>query len=324
MGTTSEENILKGNLFFDNKDYTNAFNFYFAALETKDKQNPDGEIAWLYNRLGSCKYNAEKYKEALTFHNTAHDCSKINGDKITEENSIYNIALTHKKLNNIYEAHKFIDYFFELFDLYKEDKRFTLYVYAVILKSNCYIQEGKFGEALHIYELAKSKFEYLKTSLIGVIYHNIAYIHLKLENIEIALEYFNKAEDLVSSVECSDFGHVLIEKSAIYIKQKKYSEAIGFLEKGISLVKQYDNAKVLLEGYYLLEDIYRKLKEYDKLEDVYLNILDIIEEKSDEEKSDEEKEVFRIYMGLSEISIHNGYINRSSKYLQMANKYSEE
>ena len=316
MGTTSEENILKGNLFFDNKDYTNAFNFYFAALETKDKQNLDGEISWLYNRLGSCKYNAEKYKEALTFHNTAHDCSKINGDKITEENSIYNIALTHKKLNNIYEAHKFIDYFFELFDLYKEDKRFTLYVYAVILKSNCYIQEGKFGEALHIYELAKSKFEYLKTSLIGVIYHNIAYIHLKLENIEIALEYFNKAEDLVSSVECSDFGHVLIEKSAIYIKQKKYTEAIGFLEKGISLVKQYDAAEVLLEGYYLLEEIYRKLKEYDKLEEVYLNILDIIEE-----KSDEEKEVFRIYMELSEISIHNGYMNRSSKYLELANKY---
>lgn len=319
METVSEENVLKGNLFFDNKDYANAFNFYLAALETKDRQNPDGEIAWLYSRLGNCKYDTEKYKEALTFYNTAHDYSKINGDRITEENSVYNIALTHKKLNNIYESHKFIDYFFELFDLYEEEKRYTMYAYAVILKSNCYVIEGKFSEALDAYELVKSKFEYLKTTLIGVIYHNIAFLYLKLENIETALEYFDKAEGLISTLEGSDFGHVLIEKSAVYIKQKKYSEAIESLEKGISLVKKYYNAKALLEGYYLLEEIYSKLKEYHKLEEVYLNILDLIVE-----KDDEEKEIFRIYMELSEISIHGGYINKSSKYLELANKYCED
>ena len=319
MEIASEENILKGNLFFDNKDYKSAFNFYSVALDAKDRKSPDGEIAWLYNRLGSCKYNAEEYKEALYFHNAAHNFSKLNGDKVTEQNSVYNIALTHKKLNNIYEAHKFIDYFFELFDLYEDNKRYTLYAYAVILKSNCYIEDKKYDEALHMYELVKNEFQYLKTSLVGGIYHNIAYIYLKLENIEAALEHFDKAEDLVSSEEGSDFGHLLIEKSAIYIKQKKYSEAIESVEKGISLVKKYDNNKVLLEGYYLLEEIYSKLKELDKLEEVYLNILDIIEG-----KSDTEKEIFRIYMELSEISIHSGYMDRSSKYLEKANECCED
>jgi len=319
MEITLEENILKGNLFFEDKDYNTAFNFYLAALETKDRQNLDGKIAWLYNRLGNCKYNVQKYKEALTFHNAGYDYSKINGDKITEENSIYNIALTHKKLNNIYEAHKFIDYFLELFDLYEEEERVTFYAYVVILKSNCYIQEGKFSEALDIYELVKSKFDYLKTSLIGVIYHNIAYIYLQLENLETALEYFHKAEDLLSNVESSDFGHVLVEKSTIYMKQKKYSEAIASLEKGISLGKKYKDDRVLLEAYYLLEEVYSKLKEYDKLEEVYLNILNIIKE-----NNDSEKEIFRIYMELSEISIHSGYMNRSSQYLELANEYCED
>jgi tetratricopeptide (TPR) repeat protein len=319
MEITSEENILKGNLFFDNKDYNSAFNFYFLAAETKDKQNLDGEIAWLYNRLGTCKYSDGKYKESLPFHNIAHDYSLINGDKITEENSIYNIALTHKKLNNIYEAHKFIDYFFQLFDSHEENKRVTLYAYAVILKSNCYNEEKKFTQALEVYDLVKSKFHYLKTSLIGVIYHNIAYLYLQLENIESALEYFEKAEDLLSKVECSDFGHVLVEKSAVYIKQKKYAEAIGFLERGIELGKKYGNYKVILEGYYLLEEVYRKIKDFDKLEEVYLKALNIIEE-----SNDNKKEIFRIYMELSEISIHSGYMNRSSKYLELANKYCED
>ena len=319
MEIASEENILKGNFFYDNEDYDSAFNFYFAALDTKDKESPDGEIAWLYNRLGTCKYCLEKYKEALPFHNTAHDYSKLNGDKITEQSSIYNIALTHKKLNNIYEAHKFIDYFFELFNLSEVNRMITLYSYAVILKSNCYIREENFKDALDTYELVKDKFDYLKASMIGVIYHNIAYIYLKLENFKAALEYFNKAEDLVSSGEGRDFAHVLVEKSAIYIKQKKYSEAMEFLEKGVSLAKKYNDNDVLLEGYYLLEEIYSKLKEYDKLEEVYLNILDIIEG-----KSDTEKEIFRIYMELSEISIHSGYMNRSSKYLDKANEFCED
>ena len=247
MEKTSEENVLKGNMFFDNKDYVSAFNFYFAALEYKDKQNPDDEIAWLYNRLGTCKYCLKEYKVALPFYNAAHEYSKLSGDKITEQNSIYNIALIHKNLNNIYEAHKFLDYFFELFDLHEENKRVTLYAYAVMLKSNCYLEEKKFQKALDIYELIKDKFFYLKSSLVGVIYHNIAYICLQLEDIDSALEYFDKAEDLVSKAEGDDFAHLLVEKSAIYIKQNKYVQAIEFLEKGICLGRKY-NSNIVFYG----------------------------------------------------------------------------
>jgi len=269
--------------------------------------------------VGTCKYCLKEYKAALPFHNAAHEYSKLNADKITEQNSIYNIALIHKNLNNIYEAHKFLDYFFELFDLYEENKRFTIYAYAVTLKSNCYVEEKKFQKALNMYELVKDKFDYLKSPLVGGIYHNIAYIYLQLDDIEAAMEYFDKAEDLVSKAEGDDFAHILVEKSAIYIKQKKYMEAIESLEKGIDLGKKFNSDKVLLEGYYLLEQVYRKVKEYDKLEEVYLSILDLLEE-----NSDTKREIFRIYMELSEISIHSGYMDRSSKYLDLANKYCED
>lgn len=319
-----EEKMLKGNSSCEDKDYTSAFNYYFSALEMHEKANRNDKTAWLYNKLGICKYQVCMYKEALPYFAKAYDYSKLNGDKITERDSIYNIALTNKKLNNIYEAHKYTDYFFELPVLAQEDDYFTLYVYAVILKSNCYIEQGKLKEALDIYELTKDKYIYIKDSLIGVVYHNIAYLHLQLENMDIALEYFNKAESLLTNVQCNDFAHLLVEKSSVYIKQERYSEAIELLEKGIAIVKNCDTEKiaivencnseeVLLEGYYSLEHIYTKLKEYDKLEEVCLNIVNILEA-----GNRDKKEIFRLYMKLSNINICRGYMDISGKYLESA------
>ena len=102
---TSSELLEQGNIFFDNKDYKKALEYYIkAALKTKENI----EASLIYYSIGNAQYNLREYSKALD--NYSHALTKINYSEVTtfqknlKENILYSIGNCYYALGQYEEA----------------------------------------------------------------------------------------------------------------------------------------------------------------------------------------------------------------------------
>ncbi len=86
----------------------------------------------------------------------------------------------------------------------------------------------------------------------GAIYNNLCAINTMMGRYQIAIDYNNKAENLMKGInqESQEYGDICINKASIYNIEKSYDLAIEYLEKGIRIYKKlnYSNNKQLLQN----------------------------------------------------------------------------
>jgi len=137
---------LKGDIYYEQKNYTKAITMYLAAFEI---QQPQQETEYLF-KISQCHQKLGNSSEAVKFLNKAVDSAQKEGDSSQLVKIYLNLAFRHYKAQNYSKAKKIYQKL-ERMPLSPEDKDWTLFQIG-----NCSQREVKLKEALHTFEKLKS------------------------------------------------------------------------------------------------------------------------------------------------------------------------
>jgi tetratricopeptide (TPR) repeat protein len=297
-----------GDSWFDECNYIESFVNYTNAIDIYKGINQDKAIAYIYWKIALCKANLLQYKEALSYFNLARDYAAVYNDIDINEISIYHIAKCYKKLNKIDLAKVHINNYLSICN---KDKNFNYYVYANILRANCYEIEEQFDTVIEIYNCLIDEVSDSKSNLLGIIYNNLGLAYFYKDDLKTSVSYFEMAEKLRCEIDKANLSHTLIEKSIVFSKQGLYVEAIKTLELGLINAENYSDVEYLVKGNYMLADIYKILNDAQNLEMVYLRITDLL-------KNTNSIDIILIYNKLSSMYLDQNNITESKKYLSLS------
>lgn len=301
--------IVKANILYDETKYKQALYYYQEALESSIKYNKNYElISMLYNKLGKCKLELLGYDEALIFFQKSYQYAIICDDELHKRNALFNIALVNKKLGFIDEALINIDKFINIIN---NEQNTDDYINAVILKSNCYISKNEYTKALNLYKDMEAII-IDESNLLGYIYNNIGVVYFNLDELNDALFYFEKAGELRKKYDKANLAYTLIDESQIYIKKDLFKKAIQLLEEGMHIASNFNDIFCIIKAYTLLEEIYLNINDLEKVEKLYVSMLEVLQCAEDKDQ------VNMILNKLSLININKGNIEKGKMYLEIA------
>ncbi len=301
--------LLKGNLLYDENSFNTAFIYYYKILEIYNDNRDNSNKSFAYIKLSKCKIMTLSYEEALTYLFKAYSYCKEFNDDTNLRNCLYNIALAYKKSSEYDNALIYID---ELLNLCNANLDFDLYIYAIILKCNCYLNKKDYSIALTIYFDILNNFSENIGVHLGIIYNNIGCIYYELNEIDKSIDYFSRSISFRKVHDIKNLNCSIIDMSLVYVKENSYDKAIELLYEGIALCEKYSNIEFLIKGYCILEDIYIKLNDNNKLEEIYLILIEIL-------KDIDLVNVLGIYIKLSLLYIEMGKYDKSKEFLHEAN-----
>lgn len=300
-----------GDSWFDKSDYIEAFINYTNAIDIYKDIKRNKTITYIYWKIALCKAKLLQYREALSYFNLSRDYAVFYNDIDMNEISLYNIAKCYKKLNKIDLAKVHINNYLCICD---KDKNFNYYVYANILKANCYEIEEQFNTVIDIYKCLVDEISDSKSPLLGIIYNNLGLAYFHKDNFKTSISYFEMAEKLRCEIDKANLSHTLIEKSIVFSKQGLYVESIKALELGLINAENYNDIEYLVKGNYMLADIYKILNDIQNLEKVYLKITDLL-------KNTNSIDLILIYNKLSNMYLDQNNIIESKRYLLLSEDF---
>ncbi|HBL05698.1 MAG TPA: hypothetical protein DDZ33_01905 [Clostridium sp.] len=301
--------LLKGNLLYDENSYNTAFIYYYKILEIYNDNQDNSNKPFAYIKLSKCKIMTLSYEEALTYLFKAYSYCKEFNDDTNLRNCLYNIALVYKKLGEYDNALIYID---ELLNICNYDTNLKLYISTIILKCNCYIKKKDYHHALTIYFDILNNFSENIGIHLGMIHNNIGCIYYELNEIDKSIDYFNRSISFRKVHDIKNLNRSIIDMSLVYVKENSYDKAIELLYEGIALSEKYSDAEFLIRGYSILEDIYIELNDNNKLEEIYLILVEILEDI-------DLNKVLGIYIKLSLLYMDMGKHDKSKEILHKAN-----
>ncbi len=301
--------LLKGNLLYDENSYNTAFVYYYKILEIHNDNKDNSNKSFAYIKLSKCKIMTLSYEEALTYLFKAYSYCKEFNDDTNLRNCLYNIALSYKKSSEYDNALIYID---ELLNICDCDTNINVYIISIILKCNCYLKKKDYHLALTIYFDILNNFSENIGVHLGLIYNNIGCIYCEINEIDKSIDYFNRSISFRKVHDIKNLNSSIIDMSSAYVKENSYDKAIELLYEGIALSEKYSNIEFLIRGYSILEDIYIKLNDKNKLEEIYLVLVEIL-------KEIDVVKVLGIYIKLSLLYMDIGKYDKSKEILYEAN-----
>ncbi|WP_291576284.1 transcriptional regulator [Clostridium sp. UBA4548] len=301
-----------GDIKYESYQFLDAFIAYSNSLEIyKEIKNIDKQC-YLNNRLGMCKLRELDYVEALLYFNRANHYAVEFKDKVVEINSIFNIALTYKKMGKIEEALKYIDiYISKISDFSDYSERCPQ---VNILKANCLNEKGYIEESILVLTETLNNFTNLKEEIKGTIYNNLGSFYLDLGDYDSSLIAFNKSESIRVEHDEALLSHTIINKAELYIEKELYTEATLLLKMGCDIAKKYNENYYLIEGYYLLIDVYKKLCKLEEAEELYHKIIEIADTKYNS------SQLLKAYLKLIELYINQNKLKEAGDIIKVSQK----
>jgi tetratricopeptide (TPR) repeat protein len=300
-----------GDAYFNKGHYIESFVNYTNAIDIYKDIKQDKTIPYIYWRIALCKANLLQYKEALSYFNLSRHYALVYNHAEVKEFSLYHIAKCYKKLNKIDLAKIHINNYLSICN---KDENFNYYVYANILKANCYEIEEQFDTVIYIYKCLIDEISDLKSPLLGIIYNNLGLAYFHKDDFRTSMNYFEMAEKLRGEIDKANLSHTLIEKSIVLSKQGLYFETIETLELGLINAESYNDIEYLVKGNYMLADIYVILNDTQNLEKVYLRITDLL-------KNTNSIDLILIYNKLSSMYLNQNNITESKRYLLLSENF---
>lgn len=304
--------LIKANILYNKNEYLSAFQCYESALEFSILLNNANSMSMLYNKLGKCKVKLISYEEALAYFNKAYDAAREHDNRICKKNSLFNRALVYKFLGDIQLALSSLEEFFRIIT---KEECLEDYLNGMMLKGNCYVAINEYKNALDIFLLLNEIIDKSKQhTLAGYIYNNTAVSYSKLGFIQQALDYFDKAEEIRRNGEELNLAYTYIDKATMLLEQSLTCEATNLLEKAMFIGEKFNDIKCVLDAVTLLEKIYVDLDDNEKLEEVYIHCLYILENNNAKNK------ILELLPKLILLSINSLNLELSKKYVnQMIN-----
>jgi HTH-type transcriptional regulator, quorum sensing regulator NprR len=299
-----------GDYEFEGESYGAAFINYMVSLDLYKDTDDKNFIAYLYNKLGVCKFNQLEYIEANSFFDRGNYYAILYKDSIIEKYTIYNAARAFKKLEKYEEALKYTQSYLELCDKKEELKD---YVYACVLKANCYRHKKNKDKAINVLRRLLDELPVGKCELGWYVYNNIGEIYLDENSLESSLECFDTAEKIAEGSCKNKLPWTYIQKSAVFSKKGVLDEALKFAYKGLKLAVEANEILTVINSYYKLINIYTSLGDFANLRSSYIKLVDILKN-----KETYKDEVIKIYNKLALLYLEQNDIEMCKKYLQMA------
>jgi HTH-type transcriptional regulator, quorum sensing regulator NprR len=299
-----------GDYEFEGESYGTAFIKYIVALDLYKDTDDKRFIAYLYNKLGVCKFKQLEYIEANSFFDRGNYYAILYKDSIMEKNTIYNAARVFKKLEKYDEALKYTQRYLELCD---KEEDFKDYVYASVLKANCYRHKKNKDKAINILRKLMDELSELNCELSWYVYNSMGEIYLDENSLESSLECFDTAEKIAYESCKNNLPLTYIQKSSVFIRKGVLDEALKFAYKGLKLALEANEILTVMNSYYKLIDIYTSLGDFANLRSSYIKLVDILKG-----KEAYKGEVIKIYNKLALLYLEQNDIEMCKKYLQMA------
>lgn len=227
-----------GNIYFSNKNFKRAEDFYRDALDNfslyQNQQEKDYGFSTVYDNLAMIELNKSNYDQAEIFYLKAYEIRKDN-NKI-EDLMYSNVGLMtlHMKKNDLFKINTYFSEIQKLFD------------------------EGK---------ITKEKDELPKSYLMRNYAYSFTlmgkYYHLQ-ENYQAAIDYYSKALELLSKFPV-DLPVIESNIAECYLKLNKLNKALSLAQNNLSKIKGnlFPNEKK--RNFKILEEVYSKRKDYTNL-----------------------------------------------------------
>jgi len=227
-----------GNIYFSNKNFKRAEDFYRDALDNfslyQNQQEKDYGFSTVYDNLAMIELNKSNYEQAEIFYLKAYEIRKDN-NKI-EDLMYSNVGLMtlQMKKNDLFKINTYFSEIQKLFD------------------------EGK---------ITKEKDELPKSYLMRNYAYSFTlmgkYYHLQ-ENYQAAIDYYSKALELLSKFPV-DLPVIESNIAECYLKLNKLNKALSLAQNNLSKIKGnlFPNEKK--RNFKILEEVYSKRKDYTNL-----------------------------------------------------------
>ncbi|WP_017413994.1 helix-turn-helix domain-containing protein [Clostridium tunisiense] len=299
-----------GDIKYESYQFLDAFIAYNNSLEIyKEIKNIDKQC-YLNNRLGMCKHCELDYVEALLYFGRAQQYAAEIKDIDTEVKCIFNMALTYKKFGKVEKALEYIElYIFKIVNLYDYKEK---NIQANILKANCLNEQGHTEEAIQVLVERLDDSTNINKKIEGTIYNNLGRMYLEKKDFDNSLKYFNISEAIRVDHDEAKLSHTIIEKANLYIEKQLYTESMLLLKVGCDLAKKYNDNYYLIEGYYLLIDVYEKLNRCEEAEEIYYKIIDLVKGKYNF------SELLKAYLKLTELYIKENKMEKANYFIKLS------
>ena len=218
-----------GNVYYINNDFKNATIKYNEALLNfklfDNIKNKNFGISTVYDNLGSIAELENDFELSIEYYSKAYEIRKENNkieDLLVSEMHLMTVNMSQ---HNMFNVNK---HFIEIEKLYNQEKNNYLYD-----------------------DFSKS----FTTRNYGYAYKHMGSYYLKTEKYEVANEFFEKAQELLS-----DFPYELPSLQSkiaeCYLGLKNYEKAIASANHNINLIKLNLFNKSKINNYKILEKIY--------------------------------------------------------------------
>lgn len=264
-------------MFFNEKDYTKSFLYYLDALDSHTKINDFTKTAYIYNRLGRCRDLRLDYSEALSYFIKAYEASIRYDEKCIKKISLYNISWCSYNLGKYKDSINYINRYLELCDT---KKSFDDFIRAMILKASCFVNLEDTQAAVSLYYNIIKLFKEDFNPMLGYIYNNLGDISASIQMADQAFEYFQKAQSLRERYDIERTSYTLLCKANLYIQLENYSDALLEVVQAIAYAKSFKDDDCLYKCYLVLEKIYNHDNNYDKLIQLYNDMLILLKDSS--------------------------------------------
>ena len=235
-----------GNVYYINNDFKNATIKYNEALLNfklfDNIKNKNFGISTVYDNLGSIAELENDFELSIEYYSKAYEIRKENNkieDLLVSEMHLMTVNMSQ---HNMFNVNK---HFIEIEKLYNQEKNNYLYD-----------------------DFSKS----FTTRNYGYAYKHMGSYYLKAEKYEVANEFFEKAQELLS-----DFPYELPSLQSkiaeCYLGLKNYEKAIASANHNINLIKLNLFNKSKINNYKILEKIYYQKGDLNNLIKVKDSIL---------------------------------------------------
>lgn len=316
--------ILKrmGEIFLYDQEPVQAFISYSKAMEILNRNNFIEEKALVFNNMGVCKLKLIQYEEAaLYFNNSIFISNVINNYEIYNK-TLFNLILTYNKLGKEDELIRVVEECNKRINKVKEN---LIYIKVKVMESNYYEEKNQLDKSLIIYEnLVKDIDNNLNSENVrslGLIYNNMASIKLKQKRYDESESYFDKSYQARLIYDREGVSHTLIDKSYLYIELNLLDKAIEDINEGIIICKKYNDYEYWITGLKQLEKIYLIQKNYDKLEQVYLDLMSLsVENDTEKNRVYAINKLINLELLLKNIERAKFYSNKLNEYIETSLK----
>ncbi|WP_026476117.1 helix-turn-helix domain-containing protein [Alkaliphilus transvaalensis] len=257
---------LRGKCYYSLYKYNQALKDLSTVLEYYIEVKNYGEVARIYNFMGSCYYMQMAIDRGLDYFAKSYEIAvqhDIHNKSRVKIEAVFNMVLCYRKLEKFdmviqnINLFKSLDHDYEVYDYFNDQ--------VTLLEANTYRDVGNFEKAEKLYEKLIQRGSEINVNTLFLAYINISIFYRENQKVNSALDYINKGIEIAEKIEDNYYKPVLFKHEAIcYVIFKNYTKVIELLEMGLIEAQKIERKDTIIDIYFAFVELYIRLEDYNK------------------------------------------------------------